>query len=125
MGKKEKKEKTKKEKNIYLDQANYSNNYKEFLNNQKYSDYTIKFEGSEETMAVHKIVLSQSEVLSEIVETTTEYIFSKEFEISTVKKFIKYLYTGTFDISEKETVFSFVLITNKVYLIFLKTVQSK
>jgi len=112
---KRKKKKKKKEKLVYLDKNQYSKLFESFYNNKTFSDFTIKIEGKEETVPVHKIVLTtQSQVFSEHVKNSNEYTFSNTHSTELVHCLLKFLYTGSLEVSNKENVFCFILLAKKL-----------
>jgi hypothetical protein len=134
MGKKEKKDK-KKSKSVSFQVKTYSTIYSTLFNSQKYSDLTIKTEKGTSFYA-HKFILSSSskifhifltlgDVFSEKVmdENVKELTVNEENE-ELFKDFLKFLYTGGFDVSSEEKTFGFFLLLGKVFFFFEIIVQS-
>jgi hypothetical protein len=113
MGKKTKKVK---EKLVYFKSETYSGKFESLFNNKKYSDVTLKLEKSGETLNCHKSILSAASYFSDLFQKDNNLneVVIKEENDSNFKDYIKFLYTGSFDIAKEDKIIPFILIANKV-----------
>jgi len=93
----------------------FSKKFENLYNNKKFSDITIKFEGSGDVLHAHKIVLIANSDIFESVESLTDhtYLFTKDNDEETCKSLVKFFYTGTLEYSGEEKLVSFMILANK------------
>jgi len=93
----------------------YSTFYENLFNNKKYSDLLLKFENSSTTIHAHKSILaSSSDTFKDLIlkdENVNEITLNEDDK--TFSEFIKFLYTGCFDLKKEEATFSLFLLFNK------------
>jgi hypothetical protein len=108
------KEKKIKTKETLLSQKGFSNIYKDLFNNNKYSDFKIKFEKSGESFFAHKFILYANSQFFEEQNSDT-FTFPKEDDEETAKTLIKFYYDGFIDIGllDSEKIISFTLLATK------------
>jgi hypothetical protein len=104
------KEKKSKSKKVMASPKAYSILYKDFFQNKKLSDFTIKV--GDQSFPAHKAILdTNSEFFSKL--DGNSYEFPKEEDTTTAIKLINFYYTGTFEYSEESQVLLFTLLANK------------
>jgi len=88
--------------------------------NKKYSDFTIKFEETGETIPAHQVVFaSSSEIFEKLIKSDElknnnfEYLVSKEENLILIKNLFKFFYSGAVDYSDDSALVSFMLLSNK------------
>jgi len=118
--KKGKKEKPKKLKLAYCTSQTFAKKFEHLFENKKYSDFTIKFEETGESMPAHQIVFASSSEFFEtlikegkIKDNNNEYIVPKSENAVLFKKLVKFFYTGSVDYSDESALVSFIILSNK------------
>jgi len=118
--KKGKKEKPKKLKLAYCSSQTFSKKFEHLFENKKYSDFTIKFEETGESMPGHQIVFASSSDFFEtlikegkIKDNNNEYLVPKTENALLFKKLVKFFYTGSVDYSDESALVSFIILSNK------------
>jgi len=105
-------EKVKKPKVVIFVPATFSKRYDSFQNNKKYSDFTIKYEASGESVSAHQFILKSNSDFFEKLDANN-YTFPKEDDEAAAKALIKFYYTGSLDYSVESSVVSFMILANK------------
>jgi hypothetical protein len=97
----------------YFSEKVYSKKYENLYKNKKFSDITIKFENSNETIPAHKFALSSgSKFFEEIIDSkdfNNEILIKKENDQEEVEIMLKFFYTGSIEFQSEKQVIRFLL----------------